>query len=60
MIYITKLAKEDRQVRVVFSGTDSFVTDWAPKFGLFESYFRPIYLGNPDSINIFLQKKIIF
>jgi len=50
MKYITRLAKEDRHVRVVLSGTDSFVTDWMPKFGLSESYFNPIYLGNLDSI----------
>jgi len=47
-------------VRVVFSGTDSFATDWLPKFGLFESYFSHIYLGNPDSIKYFYKKKILF
>lgn len=47
-------------MRVVFSGRDLFVTDWAPKFGLSENYFKLIYLGNPDSINIFYKKKYSF
>lgn len=45
----------------MFSGTDSFITEWTQKIGILEKYFKPIYLGNLDSLNIFYKKyKILF